>query len=152
MYPSANAEQDLTLPPTDVGKELRTRRCLSHGVHDAMQSYRTGRTEPIRPNELNTLTTCNTFRVRPKTHRIEEQMQLISKRAKYLFRVTTYLHLSSSFLAYLQCLAYLCEHASAKKNCLFVFAVTTGHDLKFEILSPFDVFMPLVLSVNIKDR
>ena len=75
MYPSANAEQGLTLPPTDVGKELRTHRCLSHDVHDAMQSYRTGRTEPIRPNELNTLTTCNTFRVRPKTHRIEEQMQ-----------------------------------------------------------------------------
>jgi len=52
----------------------------------------------------------------------------------------------------LQCLAYVCEHASAKKSCLFLFTVTISHDLKFKILSPLDTFMPPALSVDIKKR
>ena len=30
-----------------------------------------------------------------------------------------------------RCLAYLCEHANAKKCCLFLFTVTSRHDLRF---------------------
>ena len=44
----------------------------------------------------------------------------------------------------------MCEHASAKKSCLFLFTVTIGHDLKFKILSPLDTPTLPALSVDIK--